>query len=284
MNNGRQAAYDRGFDDGVESAEKEQECRQRKGKGRATSPECERGELKTKIAQLERKKAKLTGENKRLLRHVDDLLQEAAELRAATLLLQREPPIPYSEMTELHGQHQSIMSDPILLYAEPYGQRTTSNELVTPTSATSSSTGSAKRKAQELLLEDPQNRVRRAKVPKPRILIWNAKTSLPLQFDMAGNQYLPEGTWMRMMKEVPGKGVYQKLDYLASRQWLPIWVDVLKEVKHLEATDGSLGNAQKKIRVINRAPLSVLELAMTNRASTPAGVRCRVSQLATLRS
>jgi hypothetical protein len=90
---------------------------------------------------------------------------------------------------------------------------------------------------------------------------------------MAGNQYLPEGAWMRMMKEVPGKGVYQKLDYLASRRWLPIWVDVLKEVKHLEATGGSLGNAQKKVRVINRALLSVLELAMTNRASTPAGVR-----------
>jgi hypothetical protein len=74
MNNGRQAVYDRGFDDSVESAEKEQERRQRKGKGRATSPERERGELKTKIAQLERKKAELTGENEWLLRHVDDLL------------------------------------------------------------------------------------------------------------------------------------------------------------------------------------------------------------------
>jgi hypothetical protein len=214
-----------------------------------------------KIGQLEHEKAELTSENERLPRHVDDLLREAADLRAATLLLQHEPPIPYGEATEPHGEYRSIVSDPILLHVEPYSHRMSGNKMVTPMSVTSSSTGSAKRKAQELPLEDPQISGRRAKAPKPQILIWNAKTSLPLQFDMAGNQYLPKGTWMHMMKEVLGKGVYQKLDYLASRRWLPIWVDVLKEVKHLKATGGSLGNTQKKVQIINKAPLSILELA-----------------------
>jgi hypothetical protein len=92
-----------GYDDGIEKAEKDQERHLKKGKGRAASAKRERGELKMKIGQLEHEKAELTGENKQLLRRVDDLLREAADLRAATLLLQREPPIPYGEATEPHG-------------------------------------------------------------------------------------------------------------------------------------------------------------------------------------
>jgi hypothetical protein len=95
---------------------------------------------------------------------------------------------------------------------------------------------------------------------------------LPLQYDMAGNQYLLDGAWMHMMKEVPGEGVNQKLDYLATCRWLPIWMEILKEVKHLKVTGGTLGNTQRKVLYVNKLPLSVLELAMTNRPSMPAGV------------
>jgi hypothetical protein len=110
-------------------------------------------------------------------------------------------------------------------------------------------------------------------VPKPRIIIRNAKMMLPLQYDMAGNQYLPDSAWMRMMKEVPREGVNQKLDYLVTCRWLLIWMEILKEVKHLKVTGGTLGNAQRKVLYVNKLPLSLLELAMTNRPSTPAGVR-----------
>lgn len=270
---GKQGAYDHGFDDGYVKAEKEAERRQKKGKERAKSPEIELEKLEKKIVQLEHEKAELNGENERLQRRVDDLLREAAELRAGTLLLKRESPLPYAEMTEPYGPYRSIAADPILLQTEFYRQKAVGYETVTPTSATSSSTGSAKRKAQELVPEDPPSGGRQAKQPKPRIEIRQVSSRTILPFDKAGNQYLPDGAWMRMMKEVPGEGVHQKLDYLATRRWLPIWADILKEIRHLEATGGTLGNAQKKVKVVNRAPYSVMELAMTNRGSTPAGLR-----------
>jgi hypothetical protein len=118
MKNGRQSAYDQGYDEGFDEAKKKN--RLKKGKEWAAMPDAEQEKLKARIVQLEHEKAKITGENKRLQRRVDDLLREAANLRETTLLLQCEPPLPYNEVTGPPSLYQSIAMDPILLHAEPY--------------------------------------------------------------------------------------------------------------------------------------------------------------------
>jgi hypothetical protein len=82
---------------------------------------------------------------------------------------------------------------------------------------------------------------------------------------------LPEEYWFIFF--IPPFLEPRTLERKTTRQWLLIWMEILKEVKHLKATGGTLGNAQRKVLYVNKLPLSVLELAMTNCPSMSAGVR-----------
>jgi hypothetical protein len=72
MKNGRQSAYNQGYDEGFDEAKKEYHLK--KGKERAATPDAEWEKLKARVVQLEHEKAEITSENKWLQRRVDDLL------------------------------------------------------------------------------------------------------------------------------------------------------------------------------------------------------------------